>query len=98
MSGTRISIRELSLLVAGHYGRQAPRVVAPLPLIRPFGSLVMRLTPKGQVPLFTPESLRALRFSPTVSHYAATTELGYSVRPIHRTIADILDWFEAAGR
>lgn len=98
LSGTRISIRELSVLVAAHYGRRAPRVVAPLPLIRPFGGLVLRLTPADQVPLFTPESLRALRFSPTVSHFAATTELGYAVRPIHRTIQDTLDWFAAAGR
>ena len=39
----------------------------------------------------------ALRYSPSVSHYKAATELGYRVRPIHETVGDTLNWFAAAG-
>ena len=62
-------------------------------LLTPLGPLVMKLTPRARIPLFTPDSLHALRFAPSVSHYKAATELGYRVRPIHETVADTLRWF-----
>lgn len=58
----------------------------------------MKLTPGDTTPIFTPDSLHALRYSPSVSHYKAATELAYRVRPIHATVADTLDWFAGHGR
>lgn len=97
LSGTRITIKELGRLVAAHSGTRPPRLDVPLALVEPLGSLVLRLTPAGQVPLFTPDSVHALRWSPTVSHHKAARELSYAPRPIHRTIADTLDWFADQG-
>ena len=98
LSGTRISIKELGRIVASLTGSKPPKIDVPLSLITPLGPLVMRLTPSDRIPLFTPDSLHALRYSPTVSHYKAATELGYRVRPIHTTVADTLDWFAGQGR
>ena len=72
---------------------RAPIIDVPLSLITPLAPLVMKLTPRDKIPLFTPDSLHALRYSPSVSHYKAATELGYRVRPIHTTISDTLKWF-----
>nr|WP_287390035.1 hypothetical protein [Candidatus Microthrix sp.] len=93
LSGTRITLKELGQLVAEISGTRAPRFDVPLSLLTPLGPLVMKLTPRTRIPLFTPDSLHALRFAPSVSHYKAATELGYRVRPIHETVADTLRWF-----
>ena len=93
LSGTRISIKELGEMVAELTDTRAPAIDMPLSLITPLAPLVMKLTPRDKIPLFTPDSLHALRYSPSVSHYKAATELGYRVRPIHQTIADTLRWF-----
>jgi dihydroflavonol-4-reductase len=98
LSGTRISIKELGRLVANHCGSRVPRFDVPLSVVEPLGPLVLRFTPADQIALFTPDSLHALRYSPSVSHFAATTELGYAARPIHRTVEDTLDWFAEVGR
>jgi dihydroflavonol-4-reductase len=95
LSGTRLTVKELGVLVAQVTGRTPPRVDVPLGLVAPFAGLVLRLTPKDRIPIFTPESVHALRYSPTVSHYKAATELGYVARPAHVTVADTLDWWAA---
>jgi dihydroflavonol-4-reductase len=48
-------------------------------------------------PLFTPESLHALRKDPVVSTAKAARELGYETRPLRDTIADAYAWFRARG-
>lgn len=98
LSGTRITIKELGQLVAEFSDTRAPLIDVPLALITPLAPLVEKLTPKDKSPLFTPASLHALRYSPSVSHYKAATELGYRARPIHETVADALDWFAEQGR
>lgn len=97
LSGTRISIKELGQLVAAHSGTRASWVDMPLPLVEPLGPLVLKLTRPGKVPLFTPDSLHALRWSPAVSHHKAASELGYAPRAIHHTVGDTLDWFAEQG-
>lgn len=97
LSGTRITIKELGQIVSAHSGTPAPRVGIPLALVEPLAPLVLRLTPADQIPLFTPDSLHALRWSPAVSHFKAAREFGYEPRPIHRTVADTLDWFAEQG-
>lgn len=98
LSGTRITIKELGQIVAELTDSRAPIIDMPLSLITPLAPLVLKLTPHGKTPLFTPDSLHALRYAPSVSHYKAAGEFGYRARPIHETVADTLDWFAAQGR
>jgi dihydroflavonol-4-reductase len=94
LSGTRVSTKELGTLVADSSDATRPRVAVPVGLLVPFAPLVLRLTPRRKTPLFTPDSLHALRYSPTVSHRKASTELGYVNRPIGETVRDTVAWFE----
>ena len=48
-------------------------------------------------PLFTGESLAALKDAPAVSRAKAASELGYEVRPIHRSVRDLYLWFAERG-
>ena len=98
LSGTRLSIKDLGRLVAERSGRPAPRFSIPLGLVKPFAGLVLRLTPKDRIPIFTPESVHALEYSPTVSHYKAATELGYAARPPRATVSDTLAWWDEHER
>lgn len=98
LSGTRITIKELGELVAAHCGTRPPRLGVPLALVEPLAPLVLRFTPPDRIPLFTPDALHALRWSPAVSHRKAAVELGYAPRPIHETVADTLDWFAEQQR
>ena len=98
LPGHRLSIREL----ATHYeiasAVPAPRFDVPLWLARtaaPFALAFSRLTRRD--PLFTPESLAALRANPTVSGKKAREELGHNPRPIAETLRDTYRWFEEAG-
>ena len=54
-----------------------------------------RLT--GREPLYTGESLRALRWNPKVSHDKAARELDFSPRPLRDTLLDTVAWFRDAG-
>jgi len=49
-------------------------------------------------PLYTGESLRALRWNPKVSHEKAAKELGFAPRPLRDTIVDTVAWFREAGQ
>ncbi len=51
----------------------------------------------GREPLFTAESLYALRTYRDVDHSKATRELGYMPRPTLETIEDTFRWFAEAG-
>lgn len=95
LSGTRISIRELGQMVATVDEVHAPRLDIPLGLVKPLVPLVEWLTPSGALPLFTKDALAALEFSPAVSHYKAATELGYTARPIHVSLAEVMAWMDA---
>ncbi|MCB1152610.1 NAD-dependent epimerase/dehydratase family protein [bacterium] len=62
------------------------RLVAPFAL---WFALLFKMTP-----LFTPESLGALRGHPDVRHDKATNELGFAPRPVAESIKDIYAWFK----
>jgi dihydroflavonol-4-reductase len=47
-------------------------------------------------PLYTGESLRALRWNPAVSHDKAARELGFAPRPLRDTVVDSVAWFREA--
>lgn len=94
LSGTRISIRELAQIVAAVDHTKPPRLNVPLGLVKPLAPLVEFFTPKDDTPLFTRDSLHALQYSPSVSHYKATMEFGYAPRPIHISVADTIRWMD----
>ena len=95
LSGTRVSIRELRQLISAVDGSHRPTMDIPIGLVRSLAPIVEWLTPNGEVPLFTRDSLHALQYSPTVSHYKAATELGYAARPIRVSVADTIHWLDS---
>jgi dihydroflavonol-4-reductase len=98
LSGSWLSIRDLARLVDRVTGRRTLRMVAPLWAARlgvPLVGLSARL--KGTEPLYTGESLNALRNHRLVSHEKAARVLGYRPRPLNETIADTFRWFEEHG-
>jgi dihydroflavonol-4-reductase len=66
----------------------------PLSIITGLAPLVVKLTPADETPLITPESMHALRYSPSVCHYKASKELGYLPRPFIETVRDTYAWFD----
>jgi dihydroflavonol-4-reductase len=87
LSGRFASLAELARQWAEVTGTPAPRVVLPMALARllaPLGTLAGRLT--GSEPLYTGESLRALRANARNLHDKAARELGYAPRPLRETL------------
>lgn len=91
------SIRDLAELVAAVTGSRVPAGVPMgiarlgIPLI---GAVDSRL---GRDPLFTSESLRALRTYRHIDHAKATRMLGYMPRPTRDSIEDTFRWFAETG-
>jgi dihydroflavonol-4-reductase len=99
LSGSWCRIAELARAVARVSGSRPPRLVVPMALARagaPFVESLWRLA--GAEPLFTRESLHALRCYRDVRHDKASREFGYAPRPLAHTLADTLAWFRAQGR
>lgn len=94
LSGKWRSVKELAGVVEEVSGVPAPRFVTPMWLARmsaPAAVAFNRI--RGKAPLFTGESLRALRCHRLISHEKATRELGYTPRPLKETIEATLEWF-----
>ncbi|HWB82421.1 MAG TPA: NAD-dependent epimerase/dehydratase family protein [Nannocystaceae bacterium] len=91
--GRWVRVREVADIAAKACGVTAPKLSAPMWLAR-IGAPVMdgfgRVT--GKEPLYTSESLHALRGG-KIDSTKAKTELGHSPRPLTETIRDIYDWF-----
>lgn len=95
LSGSWLSVRELAKVSESVTGVKAPVFHTPMWLARiaaPFAVSYAKLV-KAE-PLFTKESLGALRANKTMSHAKAKQELGYKPRPIFETIRDSYLWFE----
>lgn len=98
LPGHYLHLRALAKLVEDHTGVPAPRMVFPMwaaRLVAPFALYYARLF--KQDPLFTPESLGALRGNHQILGQKAADEIGYTPRLIDQTIKDTLDWFSEAG-
>jgi len=94
LSGHWCSVRELAALAAQITGVPAPRFVAPTELASVGAPATMQLARFfRREPLFTSESLRALRASHPVVHDKATRELGYETTLLPDTVAAIYRWF-----
>jgi dihydroflavonol-4-reductase len=94
LSGHRLSMDEVAELAESVTGVEGPRISMPLSIITGLAPLVVKLTPADETPLITPESMHALRYSPSVSHYKASKELGYLPRPFIETVRDTYAWFD----
>jgi dihydroflavonol-4-reductase len=98
LPGHQLSIREIAERAGEIAGFRPPRFDVPLRLAEmaaPFALGFSRLT--RQTPLFTPESLTALRSNPRIVSDKARDDLGYQPRPIDETLRDIYLWLEEAG-
>ena len=98
LAGHRVPVVEVAALAEAATGVRAPRWVVPMWLAQataPAGLWWSRLS--HSEPLFTPESLHALRKDPVVSTDKAARELGYEARPLRDTIADSYAWFRSRG-
>ncbi len=62
------------------------------PFFQAYGRLARR------EPLYTGESLRALRWNKAVSHEKASNELGFAPRSVRETVQDTVAWFRDAGQ
>ena len=99
LSGHRHTVSDLARMAEAATGVRGPRLTVPMWLARagvPFIKGVARLT--GNAPLYTAESLAALRSSPRIDRSKAARELGYSARPIAGSVRDAYGWFAEAGR
>jgi dihydroflavonol-4-reductase len=98
LGGHRLSIRALAGMAAQVMGARVPRVVVPM-VVAQLGARV--LSARGRwssepSPLFTLESLHALRNCPHVVSRKAELELGHRPRPAMTTVTDLYHWFEQA--
>jgi dihydroflavonol-4-reductase len=99
LSGHWVSVRDLADMAAELTGVSSPRLVCPAWLARaaaPLATPAARLLKKR--PLFTSDSMRALRSNRNISHARATRELGYEPRPFRETLIDTLRWYAENGK
>ncbi len=98
VGGHRRTLVDLARLAAEVTGVPAPRFVSPMWLAQlgaPFVTLWGRL--RGHEPLYTAESLRAVRLCPPIDDSRAQSELGHAPRPLEETVRDVYRWFDGAG-
>ena len=99
LSGERITVRELFLMLEEVTGVKAPSFKIPLWLTRiitAFTPLYYTLT--NTKPRLTNYSIQTLNSNSLISCEKARYELGYSPRPIIETIKDSIQWFKETGR
>lgn len=98
LSGHWASVRDLATLVEEIAGVPAPRIVCPMELARLVAPLVTAGAHlAGRRPIFTPVSLEILCGNRQILHRRASHDLGYSPRPLRKTVADTLRWFAEHG-
>jgi dihydroflavonol-4-reductase len=98
LSGRWTTFTELAQVVSACSGTPLPRFTSPMWLARlgaPFVGAFSK--PTGAEPLYTSESLHALRNHRHISGARARAELGYAPRPLEQTIADTLAWFAGSA-
>jgi dihydroflavonol-4-reductase len=92
------TVVELAGLVEQLTGKKAPRMVSPMWLARaaaPFAVGWAKLVQRR--PLFTPNSLVALRNHKQISGARARADLGHNPRPLDETVRDAFAWFREKG-
>lgn len=97
LGAERASLVEVASVVAEVTGKRVPRVI-PIGLARlvvPFAASWSRL--RGVRPVFTNYSLDVVRNYTQVSHAKASADLGYTPRPLRRTIVDTVSFVQRHG-
>ena len=92
------SLADVAQILANVARVKPPAVVAPLWLARlgaPFMDLYNAMT--DLEPLYTTESLHAVRATRDISSAKARRELGHTARPLQETLRDVHQWFSDAG-
>ncbi|MCD8107227.1 MAG: NAD-dependent epimerase/dehydratase family protein [Oscillospiraceae bacterium] len=95
LSGRFITIKELFRILSDISGRKAPKLTAPLWLVRlisPIAERIERAT--GSPILITPYSTYTLGSNGLFSHDKASRELGYNPRPIEETLRETVEWIK----
>lgn len=98
LSGHWVTLKWVAQQVASITGVHPPRITLPMwvaKLSAPWAMYSDRI--KGKRPSFTPISLKELQSNPNISHEKATRELGYEPRPLEKSIADTIEWFQSHG-
>lgn len=98
LSGNRVSVEGLMHILQELSGRRRPRFKLPFRLAQfaaVFTPLYYRLT--RAKPLFTSYSLQVLRSNCLMDNSKAGRELGFTPRPLRRTITDSIQWFREVG-
>ena len=99
LAGYYHSVLELSQMIGQVTGKKTQTLVTPMLLARavaPFALWYAQVAKK--TPLFTPESLGALRANRNVRHDKAKNELGFNPRPVIETVRDTFAWLRESGR
>jgi len=99
LGGHFCSVTELAALAAAVTGMRSPRLTFPMRVARLGVPLLWAVAKASRSePLYTAESLEALRDAPRVDCGKAGRELGYTARPTKETVRDIYRWFARSGR
>jgi len=99
LSGHWRQLKELSLIISKYIDCKPPRISCPHWLAKlglPFINIYCSINRKE--PLYTYDSLNTIRIGHrAISHQKASSELGFSPRPLEDTIKDTIDWFRENG-
>jgi dihydroflavonol-4-reductase len=99
LSGERITIKELMILLEEVTGVRAPRFKIPISLakiVALFAPLYYNIT--GREPRLTRYAICTLMSNSIISNEKARCELGYSPRPIRQSIEDTIEYFKGNGK
>jgi dihydroflavonol-4-reductase len=94
LSGQRVTIDELMLMLEEITGIPRPRYKIPVYFARFFAfftPVYYLLT--GTKPKFTLYSINTIQSNSNISHKKASKELGYSARPLRESLIDTIEWF-----
>jgi dihydroflavonol-4-reductase len=94
LSGEKITVRDLLLLLGEITGVKPPSLKIPLWLVKAAGRLApLYYRGKNTRPLFTTYSADVLTSNCDISSIKAREELGYSARPLRESIENSIAWF-----
>ena len=94
LSGEKITVKQLLILLEKLTGVKQPSIKIPLWMAKAVG----KLTPtyyraRKTKPIFTSYSAEVLFSNCNISSDKARKELGYSPRPLEKSITDAVEWF-----
>ena len=95
LGGHRASVREIFEIASRISGRKVPKITLPfflLYMVAPFAEIFARITRKR--PMFSPLAIKLLSHNPDYDRSKAERELGYKVRDLDESIADLIHWMK----